>query len=431
MKLLRRRAAPATPPGSAERLAVAAAAERHLLRNRGLAGVLAREIVSLTGSQMTWVALPWFVLTTSGSPTRMTIVLAVEAVAVAIGGLGGSLATRLGPRRTMLIADGLRAPVMAAIPILHVADALTFPILLALVFAVGLFATPSYASKTALLPDLVGEDEVALGKANALLQTANRLTSILGPPLAGVLIGVFGATEVLLIDAATFVVGFALVAALVPSTPGHEEAEREDRGMRAVLRFIGRDPLLRPWTAAFVIGDVAWLALFAATPVLVLDRFGEEPEIVGWIFAGFGIGAVVGNVVAFRILGSVDRLLLASVGELGMALPLWLFLLHVPPAVLVAAMAAAGFANGLVNAPLHAILQLRTPRHLRTGFYSLAITATMVLGPVALVGTGPALEYVGVDPTLALIVGVDTLAVLAFTAAGLRFRASKQVLVSA
>jgi MFS family permease len=405
--------------------------EHNVIRNRGLVGVLAREIVSLTGSQMTWVALPWFVLTTSGSPTRMTVVLAVEAAAVAIGGLGGSLATKLGPRRTMLIADGVRAPLMAAIPVLHLADALSFPLLLALVAAVGVFATPSYASKSALLPDLVGEDEVRLGKANALLQTANRVTGILGPPLAGVLIGVFGATEVLLIDAATFVVGFALVAALVPSSHAHDDAEREERGVRAVLRFIARDPLLRPWTAAFVIGDVAWLALFAATPVLVVDRFGEQPEIVGWIFAGFGIGAVLGNVVAFRILGSVDRLLLASLGEIGMAIPLWLFVFHVPPALLVAAMAAAGFANGLVNAPLHAIVQLRTPRHLRTGFYSVAITGTMVLGPIALVGTGPALEFVGVDPTLALIVGVDTLAVIAFAAAGLRFRASKRVLVPA
>ena len=204
------------------------AREPHLLRNRGLVGLLAREIVSLTGSQMTWVALPWFVLTTSGSPTRMTIVLAVETVAVAVGGLAGGLATRLGARRTMLICDGVRAPLMAAIPLLHVADALSFPLLLVLVFAVGVFATPSFASKTVLLPDLVGEDEARLGQANALLQTASRVTMILGPPLAGVLIGVFGATEVLLFDAATFVVGFVLVAALV-RVPGTHAAPQEAR----------------------------------------------------------------------------------------------------------------------------------------------------------------------------------------------------------
>lgn len=406
--------------------------ERHLLRSRGLLGLLAREVVSLTGSQMTWVALPWFVLTTSGSPTRMTVVLAVETAAVALGGLGGGLATRLGGRGTMLVCDGLRAPLMAAIPLLHLAGRLSFPLLLALVFAVGVFATPSFASKTVLLPDLVGEDEARLSRANALLQTANRLTMILGPPLAGVLIGVFGATEVLLIDAATFVVGFALVAALVhaPGQPGAEEPD-EDRGLRPVVRFVARDPLLRPWMLAVTVGDVAWLALFAATPVLVLTRFGDQPEIVGWIFAGFGIGAVVGSVVAYRIVGSVDRLLLASVGELGMAAPLWLFLFHVPPVMLVAAMAAAGLANGLVNAPIHTILQLRTPRHLRTKLYSLLITATSVFGPLALIATGPALEHLGVDETLAIVIGVDTVAVVAFALAGLRFRASKRLLAAA
>ena len=406
--------------------------EQHLLRSRGLLGLLARDVVSLTGSQMTWVALPWFVLTTSGSPTRMTVVLAVETVAIALGGLAGGIATRLGARRTMLICDGVRAPLMGAIPLLHLADALSFPVLLALVFAVGFFATPSYASKTVILPDLVGEDEAHLSRANALLQTANRVTMILGPPLAGVLIGVFGATEVLLIDAATFLVGFVLVAVFV-RTPGvHAADEAEDgRGLRPVVRFIARDPLLRPWMIAVTIGDVAWLALFAATPVLVLARFGDEPEIVGWIFAGFGIGAVVGSIVAYRIVGSVDRLLLASVGELGMAAPLWLFVFDVPAVVLVAAMAAAGLANGLVNAPIHAILQLRTPRHLRTKVYSVLITATSVIGPLALVATGPALEHVGIDETLAVVVGVDTVAVVAFALAGLRFRASKRALAAA
>jgi MFS family permease len=406
--------------------------EQNLLRNRGLVGLLAREIVSLTGSQMTWVALPWFVLTTSGSPTRMTVVLAVETAAVALGGLAGGVATRLGARRTMLICDGVRAPLMAAIPVLHVAGALSFPLLLVLVFAVGVFATPSFASKTVLLPDLVGEDEARLAQANALLQTASRVTMILGPAFAGVLIGVFGATEVLLIDAATFVVGFVLVAVLVRVPSAHVAShEEDDRGLRPVVRFLGRDPLLRPWMLAVIVGDVAWLALFAATPVLVVTRFGEQPEIVGWIFAGFGIGAVLGSVIAYRIVGSVDRLLLASVGELGMALPLWLFVFHLPPAVLVAAMAAAGLANGLVNAPLHTIVQLRTPRHLRTKVYSVLITATAILGPLALVATGPALEHFGVDETLAVVVAVDTVAVVAFALAGLRFRASKRILAAA
>jgi MFS family permease len=431
-KLLRRRAAtPVTPPGSAERLADAAAAEHHssrrdLLRNRALMGILAREIVSLTGSQMTWVALPWFVLTTTGSAVRMSVVLAVEAAAVAVGGLGGGLATRLGARRTMLICDGVRAPLMAAIPLLHLAGMLSFPVLLVLVAGVGVFATPSFASKTALLPDLFPDDEQRLAEANTLLQTANRLTSVLGPPIAGILIGVFGATAVLFIDAATFVAGFAIVALLVHSQ-GIAAEEGEGHAFGAVYRFLSGDALLRPWSAVLILGDVMWLALFAALPVLVLDRFGDQPEYVGLAFAGFGAGAIVGGAIAFKVINTVDRIRLASLGEIGMALPLWLLLVHASPLLLVAAFGVAGFANGLVNPALHTIVQLRTPRHLRTKLYSVVITATSVLGPVVLVCTGPALERFGVDSTVAVIVALQTLLVLLFAVAGLRFRAAERL----
>ncbi len=408
-----------------------AVSRRDLFRNPGLMGILAREVISLTGSQMTWVALPWFVLTTSGSATRMTLVMATEAAAVALGGFAGGLATRLGARRTMLICDGARAPLMAAIPLLHMADKLSFPLLLVLVFGVGVFATPSFASKTSLLPDLVGEDESRLGEANALLQTANRLASLLGPPIAGVLIGVFGATEVLLIDAATFAVGFLLTLTLVhaPGLVTEPDAPKE-HAFKAVYRFISRDPLLRPWMVVLVLGDVMWLALFAALPVLVLERFGDKPEVVGLTFAGFGLGAVVGGVIAFRLVGSIDRVLLASVGEIGMGLPLWLLLVHASPALLVVAFVIAGFANGIVNPALHTIVQIRTPRALRTKLYSFVITATAILGPAALIATGPALERFGVDPTLVVLVAIDTMLVLLFAAAGLRFRAADRAVAA-
>ena len=117
-------------------------------------------------------------------------------------------------------------------------------------------------------------------------------------------------------------------------------------------------------------------------------------------------------------------MLLVSLGEVGMALPLWLFVVHVPPGMLVAAMALAGLANGLVNAPLHTIVLLRTPRALRTKLWSAVIAATMVLGPIGLIGTGPALERFGIDSTLAALIAIETAAVLLFGWTGLRYRAS-------
>lgn len=393
-----------------------------LLREPALLALLARDVVSLAGSQMTWVALPWFVLTTTGSATKMAVVVAVEAAAVGIVGFAsGNVVARLGVRRTMLVADACRAPLMAVIPTLHFLDLLSFPLLLALVFAVGAFTTPSMASKAAVLPEIVGEEEGVLGEANALLQVANRISLVLGPPLAGVLIGVMGATTVLLIDAATFAVGYLLillfmrVGAAVPDTD-------ESRGLAAGFRFLLRDRLLRPWSLAIVAGDVAWLAFFVAIPFLVLTRFGDEPQILGWILGGFGVGAVVGSAVIFRIVRRIDQLLVGSVGELFMVAPVWLFLADVPPGFLVGAMVAAGLANGLVNAPIWTIFTVRTPPALRAKAWAAIIAMTQLVGPLALLGAGPALESFGLTETLLAIVVVQSAAALVFTTAGVRER---------
>lgn len=395
---------------------------RELLRHRGLFAVLVRDVVSITGSQMTWVAIPWFVLTTTGSPARMTLVLAVEAAALGVVGfLSGNVVSRLGPRRTMLIADGVRGPLVALIPILHFADALSFPVLLALVAAIGAFATPAIASKQSLMPELVGEDERTLTEANALLQGANRLTMILGPPLGGALIGIFGATSVLLIDAATFVVGFLVILTFV-HVGGAVADDDETRGLTAGARFIARDPLLAPWTLTVVVSDAIWLALFGVMPVLVLERFGEDPTILGAIWGAWGAGAVAGSIATFRLVARIDRLLVGSLGEIGMTAPLWLLLADLPAAAVIATMFVSGLANGIVNAPIHTIISLRTPRALRAKVWSVLIVGSALLGPPVLVVTGPALEWAGLVPTLLALLVVQSIAVVGFTAAGLRER---------
>ena len=404
---------------------------RELIRNRALLGVLARDVVSLTGSQMTLLALPWFVLTTTGSPGRMAIVFAVESASMAVFGfLGGNVAAQLGPRKTMLIADACRAPLVALIPLLHLLDALSFPLILAIAAATSAFVTHSFAAKTSLVPELVGEDERVLSEANALLQGAQRITIFLGPALAGVLIASIGAANVLVLDALSFALGFLIVLMFVPRV-GRIEQDEESRGLAAGFRFLARDRLLRPWTIAVVVGDVGWLVLFAAMPVLVIERFGEDPALLGWIWGAWGLGAVLGNVVSFRTVAGSDRLLISSVGEIVMVAPIWLLVANVPARAIIAAMAVSGLANGVVNPPVHAIYTLRTPRALRAKVWSVVIAATAVIGPVALAVAAVVLETDGFRPVILTLVVVQTLAAIAFCAAGLRERARAGAVVPA
>jgi MFS family permease len=382
---------------------------RDLFRSRSVVALLSAEVVSTTGSQMTWLALPWFVLVTTNSATKMSFVVAAELLGLAALGIpGGRLLGKLGARRTMLLCDGARAPLMLIIPILHWSGGLSFAVLLVIAFGLGGLAAPYFAAQKVIVPELLGEDEKRVSEANALFQAATRTTLLLGPALGGVLIGVLGATSVLLVDASTYVVSFLLVALFVPQRPPVEQAD-EDRSIRAGVRFILRDRLLRVWWPSFAIGDAAWNAFFVTVPVLVLARFGHEPTIAGWLFASFGIGAVFGNVVFFRFLANrFEGLALISACAMGQALPLWLLWLPIPAAGLAAALLMSGVANGLVNPSLHTISTLRIPAALRPNVMTTMMVFWALINPLGVFLAGPILDAFGTTPVLIGFAAVQT-----------------------
>src|SRR4030095_8178162 len=90
------------------------------VKKTAISALVAAETISVLGTRMTYLALPWFVLVTTGSPSKMSLVLAAEILPMAILGVpSGALVQRLGSRTTMLAADIARAPILASIPILY------------------------------------------------------------------------------------------------------------------------------------------------------------------------------------------------------------------------------------------------------------------------------------------------------------------------
>jgi MFS family permease len=395
-----------------------------ILRRRSLLALLVAETISTTGMQMTWLALPWFVLTTTGSAGRMVLVLASESLGLLVFGLpGGSLLSRVGSRRMMMLSDGLRGPLTLSIPLLHWTGLLSFPLLLGLVFFLGAFGAGYFAAQRSVVPEVLGEDERLVGKANAYLQGATRVTLLLGPAAAGVLIAWIGAASVIVVDAATYAVSLALVGGFIRSVAAPAVEERG--GFLDGLRWVARDRLFRVWSVAFVAGDGAWYAFFASVPVLVVADFGADPKIAGWIFASFGVGAVLGNVASFRLQDRFDGLFLIGTLVYGQALPLWVLAFHPGAALVEAAIFVSGLFNGLVNPPIHAILTLRPPPVIRPRVLTAMGTVLMLSGPLGLAAGGPVLSSAGAHPVLVGFAAAQTLAMATVSVAALRVRATR------
>jgi MFS family permease len=388
-----------------------------LLRNRSLVAVLVAELVSLTGSAMTYVALPWFVLVTTGSTAKMGWVLAAELLPVGLLGIpAGSVIARLGAKRTMNVSDAARAPLMASIAVLHWTGHLTFPLLLTFVFALGCFMAPYYASSRLILPEVIGEEEQLVAQGSAFVQAANQLTQLGGPIVAGLLIAWISAPAVLLIDAATYAFSFLVIFFFVRA--GKRVAPDESsRGLFAGLRYVVRDKLLGPMMAAAAFINFTAQGLIAMLPVLVVRRFDADPKIVGFFFAAFGAGALIGSLVAAQIVRKVPLLKLAGVAIVAMAVPLWLLAIDLPWPAVIAVLAAFGFCAPLVNAPVLAILTVRTPEVLRPKVLTAVMTISVVIGPLGFLAVGQSLQYVGMPVVFLAIAAGFTVAALGFSAA--------------
>ena len=368
---------------------------------------------------MTFLALPWFVLVTTGSPTRMTVVSAVQLLPIALFGiLSGGLVARLGARRTMLFGDLGRAPVLLAIPLLHEAGALSFPVLLGCVFVLGCFLAPYFSAQRLILLELVGDDPAVVAQANAFLEGAQRATALLGPATAGVLIGVIGATNVLYLDAGTFLFAAVMLGLFVPQRPPVAAGE-EGRGVLAGVRYLVRDPLLRAMAITSLVINAFGQMLTAALPVLAYEAFGSS-KVAGAFFAAFGGGALVGTLIAMRVMPRFDPIRLAALSLVALTLPLGVLGFSLPVWGVVAVLFLSSLFGPLVNSPLIGLLTTRPPEAVRAKVMTAVLTFALLAGPAGLLVAVPLLETWGARPVFLLVAAGQLSAAAFFATVALR-----------
>jgi MFS family permease len=355
------------------------------------------------GSEMTAIALPWFVLTTTGSPARMGAVLAAEFLGMALLGIwGGRVATVVGPRRMMLGSDLSRAVLIALVPVLYWLGALSLPVIMLIGLVVGGFFPAYSSSQRLVIAGLVGDDELRLARLGGLLGSANETASFIGPALGGVLVVLIGPTNVLLFDAGTYLFAFALVAALVPG-PAH--VSDGETGVLEGLRYLLGNTALRRQVIGIGFVEVGWTAMVATVPLLALHHGGAR--VAGWLLAAYGLGSVGGGLIASRARTTAWHV--AALAIAGVAVATWLLLLPVPVWTLAFAVALNGVCAGVFFPRFFSALTTGTPPRLRARVMTSVTIAISAPGPVGFLGAGALAQYTGSTvPCLVLVATAAT-----------------------
>ena len=375
--------------------------------------LLAANAVSMIGNVLAALAIPWFVLETTGSAARTGLVgFATVLPTVLAAFFGGALVDRIGHRRTSIVADLLSGVTVALVPLLHQTVGLAFWQLLVLVFLGALFDAPGATARTALFPDIVVASGLRPERANAAYQTVQRLSQLLGPLGAGVLIAGLGASNVLLVDAATFAVSAGLVAVAVPTETVPDTARRGRYWdeIRDGLRFLGRDRLVRALVVVIATTNLLDAALSAVVmPVYAREAFGSA-QALGLIYGSFGAGAVAGSLLFGAIGHRLPRRSTFLLSFIALGLPLWVLVAMPSLAVVVASRAVAGVLAAPINPILMTVVQERVPAELRGRVFGTLTAGVLSAAPLGVLVAGYGVEGIGLRPVLATIAGCYLLA---------------------
>lgn len=379
---------------------------------RPLAGVLAAIAVSVTGTRISLVALPWFVLVTTGSATMTGLVAFCEmAPYVMVKAFTGPLVDRIGPRAVSWTTDLASAAAAAAIPLLHSLDLLPFPALLGLVAVIGAARGPGDLAKEVMVPEAAERCGTPLVRAVGLSGVIERLASTIGPAAGGALVALLGPMTGLAVNAGCFALGSVIVAVALPRGMGHPvvdpsaPADGQEAGywrrFGEGFTFLRHEPLL---LAVIVMVGITNLLDAAMTTLLVpvwAKESGNGPAAIGLIGSVMGAAAVGGSLIAAMAAHRLRRRLVVLGGFLLAGAPRFLVLAaDAPLGAVLAVFAVSGFGAGFINPVLGAVLVERVPRRMLGRVNALGDSLSWSGIPLGGLLAGAAVSAVGLTPVL-------------------------------
>jgi MFS family permease len=379
-----------------------------LLRSPNFRWLLGGTLVSMLGDQFSMIALPWLVLTMTGDPLTMGLVIALMSIPRAIFILvGGALVDRYSPKHVLMLSKFANALLLFILAFMVLGNTISMPAVYLLAFALGLSSAFGIPSGTSILPSVFPASQLQL--ANGIMMGLRQITLLAGPLLAALVFALYGDGSgggphalrgigiAFALDCFSFVLSawtLSRVSTLSVAAPAAPQAMFSAIG--AGLAMVWNDVSLRVciiyWAlCALVVGGAMQVAL----PVLASTRLGGASAL-GLIMGVHGVGALLGMALSGLLprarLGTFGATLLAIdavVGVLltgmGMVHTTW----QAAPFML-----AIGVLGGFMQVAVFSWIQQRVPRAMLGRAMSIFMFIFLGMAPLAAAVAGALLALV-------------------------------------
>ena len=355
---------------------------RSLRRHRNYRIFFTGQVVSLAGTWMQNVALAWLVLELSGSPLAVGALAFWRFVPFTVFGLvAGVLADRVETRKLVMATQASAMVISIALAVVTLTGTATLPIVYALAALGGIALAFDAPGRQSLTYQMVGPQE--LPNAVALNTGLFNGSRIVGPAIAGLIIAAAGTGICFVLNAISFLA--VLTALMIVRDDELHPVEKDPSarivdGTRQALRFVWDEPELRLIMLVVTFVSTVGFNLHVLVPLLAADTLHVGPEGLGFLSATFGVGALIGALTTATLGHASWRLFAIGTTAFGV---LSLVIAPVENAHLAGALLfGIGISFTLFTANANALVQLRSPDHLRGRVIGLYLFAFVGLAPV-------------------------------------------------
>ena len=390
-----------------------------LLKDRNFLTYWIGQFVSVVGDHISFIAFPFLVLQLTDSGVMMGLVFAVQGVPrAALMLMGGAVIDRYSPRLVMMASNVLRFAVIMVMAYLIYIDQVSLGVIFTAALLFGLVDAFFYPASIAIVPALVVKD--MLQKANAFVHGSIFVGVIIGPAIAGLIIAGevttlghgsgdaatyesnrLGFARAFFVDGLTFLISFLTLIFVKARVLGEGDGSDEPKTSMIAevvegIKWVWSKPTIRLGFLGIAVIEFFFQApIFIGLPMLTKVRFLEPTFIYGIIIAAWGVGALIGSVLAGSLKPIPERYLvrimfivfIASGAALGLVImyqPYWWAML---------VFFIAGIGDSFVMLNFTTWVQKKTPEKLLGRVMSIFTFMSVGLVPIAAIALGSAFEW--------------------------------------
>jgi MFS family permease len=374
------------------------------------------QLVSVTGTWMQTLAQGWLLYRLTDSPFALGLLSAARFGPSLIGAPFAGVVTDRFPRRGLVLLTQtlglLQAATLAALTLSGRVEAWH---ILAIAVVQGFIDTLDMPARQILQVDMVGIDD--LQSAVSLNASAFNAGRIIGPAIAGILVGAWGEGVCFSVNAASYLAVLVALLAIPAGTLPSRVPSSWRGDLVAGLRYAWMTPAVRSALLAVATTSIAGLSYSTLLPVVARDVLHGGANGYGVLLAGAGVGAILGALRSASGSDSERASVRALAGQAALGAGLVALGAARSLALAAAVMVVIGFAVAMQLSTTNGFLQTTAPPELRGRVMSIYFWIFVGLSPIGGLAVGWAAEHAGAPVTAA---GAGTICLLAAAAGGVQ-----------